>query len=101
MRKPQGRRPQPRQVEELHRINNKIIAREVRIVREGAEPLVLPTPEAIALAESQELDLVEISPNAVPPVCKILDYRKFLYDQKKKQKELLKKLQGLLVYHHF
>ena len=88
MRKPQGRRPQPRQVEELHRINNKIIAREVRIVREGAEPLVLPTPEAIALAESQELDLVEISPNAVPPVCKILDYRKLLYDQKKKQKEL-------------
>ena len=88
MRKPQGRRPQPRQVEELHRINNKIIAHEVRIVREGAEPLVLPTPEAIALAESQELDLVEISPNAVPPVCKILDYRKFLYDQKKKQKEL-------------
>jgi translation initiation factor IF-3 len=88
MRKPQGKRPQQRQVEELHRINNKITAREVRVVIEGAEPLVLSTSAAIAMAEEQELDLVEISPNAVPPVCKILDYRKFLYDQKKKQKEL-------------
>jgi translation initiation factor IF-3 len=88
MRKPQGRRPQPRVVEELHRINNKITAREVRLVGDGVEPEVLPTAQAIAKAEQMELDLVEISPNANPPVCKILDYRKFLYDQKKKQKEL-------------
>ncbi len=88
MRKPQGKRPQPRVVEELHRINNKITAREVRVVGEGVEPVVLPIAQAIAKAEELELDLVEISPNAVPPVCKILDYRKFLYDQKKKQKEL-------------
>jgi translation initiation factor IF-3 len=88
MRKPQGRRPQPRVVEELHRINNKITAREVRLVGDNVEPVVLPTSEAIAKAEELELDLVEISSNATPPVCRILDYRKFLYDQKKKQKEL-------------
>jgi translation initiation factor IF-3 len=88
MRKPQGRRPQPRVVEELHRINNKITAREVRIVGDGVEPIVMNTADAVAKAVAMEMDLVEISPNAVPPVCKILDYRKFLYDQKKKQKEL-------------
>jgi translation initiation factor IF-3 len=48
----------------------------------------MSTSDAIRMAEEQELDLVEISPNAVPPVCKIMDYRKFLYNQKKKQKEL-------------
>lgn len=47
-----------------------------------------PLDEALKLADEQELDLVEISPNADPPVCKIVDYKKFLYDQKKKQKEL-------------
>lgn len=88
MRKPQGRRPQPRVVEELHRINGKITAREVRLVGDNVEPVVLPTAQAITMATEMELDLVEISPNATPPVCKILDYRKFLYDQKKKQKEL-------------
>lgn len=46
------------------------------------------TRDALALADEMELDLVEISPNAKPPVCKIIDYKKFLYDQKKKQKEL-------------
>jgi translation initiation factor IF-3 len=49
---------------------------------------VLPIREAITLAEGLQLDLVEISPNADPPVCKIIDYRKFLYEQKKKDKEL-------------
>jgi translation initiation factor IF-3 len=57
-------------------------------VIEGEEPKVMTTSDAIRLAEEQELDLVEISPNAVPPVCKIMDYRKFLYNQKRKQKEL-------------
>ena len=71
-----------------HKINGKITAREVRVVFEGEEPRVMSTSEAIKLAEEQELDLVEISPNAVPPVCKIMDYRKFLYNQKRKQKEL-------------
>jgi len=49
---------------------------------------VYPTKKALALAEEQELDLVEISPKAVPPVCKIMDYKKFLYEQKKRDKAL-------------
>ncbi|MFM2040573.1 MAG: hypothetical protein RLZZ493_1162 [Bacteroidota bacterium] len=71
-----------------HKINTKITAREIRLVVEGGEPQVLSLSDALKLAEEQDLDLVEISPNAVPPVCKILDYRKFLYNQKRKQKEL-------------
>lgn len=71
-----------------HKINEKITSREIRLVIEGEEPKVMSTVEGIRLAEEQELDLVEISPNAVPPVCKIMDYRKFLYNQKRKQKEL-------------
>lgn len=71
-----------------HKINEKITAREIRLVIEGQEPQVMSVAEGIRLAEEQELDLVEISPNAVPPVCKIMDYRKFLYNQKRKQKEL-------------
>lgn len=77
-----------REEKEEHKINEKILAREIRLVVEGEEPKVISTFEALKLAEAQELDLVEISPNAVPPVCKIMDYRKFLYTQKKKQKEL-------------
>lgn len=77
--------------EDPHKINDKITAREVRLVGEGIEQGVYPTRKAIDLAESMDLDLVEISPNAVPPVCKITDYKKFLYEQKKKQKELKSK----------
>ncbi len=58
------------------------------MVGDGIESEVLPIREAITLAEGLQLDLVEISPNADPPVCKIIDYRKFLYEQKKKDKEL-------------
>jgi len=58
------------------------------VVGDGIESQVLPTREAIALAEENQMDLVEISPSADPPVCKIIDYRKFLYEQKKKEKEL-------------
>ncbi len=71
-----------------HKINGKITAREVRVVNDGEEPIVMSTVDAIKMAEEMDLDLVEISPNAVPPVCKMLDYRKFLYNQKRKQKEL-------------
>ncbi|GAA0876541.1 translation initiation factor IF-3 [Wandonia haliotis] len=88
MRKGSKKRFQPRQQEEQHRINERISAREVRLVGDGMEPAVMSTSQALKLAQEQELDLVEISPNANPPVCKILDYKKFLYDQKKKQKEL-------------
>ncbi|MDR0801360.1 translation initiation factor IF-3 [Fluviicola sp.] len=83
-----NRRPVRKEDNEQHRINGKITAREIRLVIEGEEPRVMMTTAALQLAEEQELDLVEISPNAVPPVCKIMDYRKFLYTQKKKQKEL-------------
>ena len=55
---------------------------------ENIEPRVLSIGEALSLADEMELDLVEISPNADPPVCKIVDYQKFLYQQKKKQKEI-------------
>lgn len=97
MRKEPRRRFAPRQEAELHRINNKITSREVRLVIEGEEPQVLATADAIKLAEEQELDLVEISPNAVPPVCKILDYKKFLYNQKRKQKELKAKQSKIVI----
>ena len=88
MRRPTNRRKfVKREAAERHRINDKIIAGEIRLVREGKEPLVMATSEAIKLADELELDLVEISPKADPPVAKILDYRKFLYNQKKRDKE--------------
>ena len=59
----------------------------VRIVGENAENGIFPLREAINMASALELDLVEISPTASPPVCKILDYKKFIYDRKKKLKE--------------
>ena len=71
-----------------HRINEQIRAKEVRIVGDNIEPAVVSIHEALRIAEENEADLVEISPNAVPPVCKIIDYSKFLYQLKKKQKEL-------------
>jgi translation initiation factor IF-3 len=70
-----------------HRINNFIRVKEVRLVGENIEQGVYPVQEALKMAENLELDLVEISPTAVPPVCRIMDYQKFLYQQKKKQKE--------------
>jgi translation initiation factor IF-3 len=86
-----------REEEALHRINDKIFASEIRLVIEGEEPQVLSVSKAIAMAEEQELDLVEISPNANPPVCKIMDYKKFLYNQKRKQKELKAKQSKIVV----
>lgn len=71
-----------------HRTNRQIRVPEVRIVGDGIESCVLPTREALQIAEQKGLDLVEISPNAQPPVCRIIDYSKFLYQQKKHQKEL-------------
>lgn len=60
----------------------------MRVVGEDMEPAILPLKEAQTLAEEKGLDLVEIAATANPPVCKILDYKKFLYEQKKKQKEV-------------
>lgn len=70
-----------------YKINEQIRAKEVRIVGDEGEPQVLPLSQALKMAADQELDLVEISPNAQPPVCRIIDYSKFLYQQKKRQKE--------------
>ncbi|WP_291851001.1 translation initiation factor IF-3 [Lutibacter sp.] len=73
--------------EDQHRINEKIIhVAEVRLVGENVEVGVYPLIKAKALAKEMELDLVEISPKADPPVCKIIDYKKFLYEQKKREK---------------
>jgi len=97
MRRPRKKKFVKREEKVLHRINDKIQARQIRLVREGQEPIVMATPAALKLAEEEGLDLVEISPKADPPVCKILDYKKFLYNQKKKQKELKAKQSKIVV----
>ena len=71
-----------------YRVNGQIRAREVRIVGDDVESVVMPTSKALQMAEQKGLDLVEISPTAQPPVCRMIDYSKFLYQQKKRQKEL-------------
>jgi len=89
---------QPRQVEKLHNINNEIRAKSVRLVGDNVENQgVFTIQEALKLADEMELDLVEISPQADPPVCKIIDYQKFLYQQKKKQKEIKAKTAKIVV----
>ncbi|MBQ9287578.1 MAG: translation initiation factor IF-3 [Bacteroidaceae bacterium] len=70
-----------------HRINEQIRVREVRVVGDEIESKVMPTRDALKLAEDLGVDLVEISPTAVPPVCRLIDYSKFLYQLKKKAKE--------------
>jgi translation initiation factor IF-3 len=70
-----------------YRVNEQIRVREVRIVGESGST-VMPTREALDMARQQGVDLVEISPNANPPVCRLIDYSKFLYQQKKRAKEM-------------
>ena len=82
------RRPPRRVVEEPYKVNERILAREVRVVGENVEQGIYDINKAQAMAKAQSLDLVEVSPNAVPPVCRIVDYSKFKYEQKKKQKEI-------------
>ena len=73
-----------------YRINEQIRCREVRVASEGGSS-VMPTRQALDMARQQGVDLVEISPNAQPPVCRLIDYSKFVYQQKKKQKEMKQK----------
>ncbi|MFT3903241.1 MAG: translation initiation factor IF-3 [Niabella sp.] len=80
-----GRLPQK---EAEHRINQHIRVPQVRLVGDNVEQGVYATQDALRMAQEQELDLVEISPKVDPPVCRIVDYNKFLYDKKKKDKEL-------------
>ncbi|MDR1369201.1 MAG: translation initiation factor IF-3 [Dysgonamonadaceae bacterium] len=74
-------------LKDQYRVNEKIRVREVRLVGDNVEQGVYPLAEAQKIAREQSLDLVEISPNAVPPVCRVTDYQKFIYQQKKRQKE--------------
>ena len=84
--------------EDKHRVNHEIRGvKEVRIVGENIESQVYPIAEALRMAEEMEMDLVEISPNAQPPVCRIVDYQKFLYQQKKREKELKAKAVKMVV----
>src|SRR5215212_10800095 len=71
-----------------HRINHHIRVPQVRLVGDNVTVGVYNTQDAMKMAQEQQLDLVEISPQADPPVCKIVDYNKFLYDKKKKEKEM-------------
>lgn len=87
----------PRVVEEPYRVNERITAPRVRVVGENIRVDVYPIQEAIKIAQQQGLDLVEISPNADPPVCKVIDYSKFKYEQKKKQKEIKSNAQKTVV----
>ena len=74
-----------------HQINEEIRDKEVRLISSEGEQLgIMSAKEALALAEEQDLDLVKISPTAVPPVCKLMDYGKFRFEQTKKEKEAKK-----------
>ena len=73
-----------------YRVNEQIRVREVRVVGDDGSQ-VMPTRQALDLARQQDVDLVEISPNAQPPVCRLIDYSKFLYQQKKRAKEMKQK----------
>ena len=77
-----------RQPEPEHRINDRIRVPQVRLVGDNVTVGIYPTQEALRIAQQQELDLVEISPNGDPPVCKVIDYKKFLYEKKRKEKEM-------------
>ncbi|WP_412987919.1 translation initiation factor IF-3 [Pontimicrobium sp. IMCC45349] len=83
--------------EDKHRINRKITSPEVRLVGDNVEVGVYTISQALAIADEQELDLVEISPKAVPPVCKVMDYKKFLYEQKKRDKALKSKATKVVI----
>lgn len=90
-----GRRP--RKTEPDHKINNFITAPQVRIVGDNIESKIASIEEAIAIADENDLDLVEISPNADPPVCRLVDYKKFLFEEKKRQKELKAKQSKIIL----
>jgi len=92
-----GQRLPFKKKEAEHKINRLITSSEVRLTGDNVETDIYPISAAIKLAEEQDLDLVEISPNAIPPVCRIMDYSKFLYEQKKKQKEITSKAKQTII----
>lgn len=97
MRRGPKKKFQPRRKEDPNRINERIRVPKIRLVGEGREPEVMATEDALKIAQEEDLDLVEISPKADPPVCKVMDYKKFLYNQKKKEKELKAKQSKVVI----
>ncbi|MEI7490897.1 MAG: translation initiation factor IF-3 [Bacteroidota bacterium] len=87
----------PQKKEDLHNINQNIKSPVVRVVGENITPGIYNLREAQNIAENIGLDLVEISPTANPPVCKVVDYKKFLYELKKKQKEMKAKTAKIVI----
>jgi translation initiation factor IF-3 len=89
----------PRRVPEPRtRINERIRAREIRVIDEQGEQLgILPPQEALALARQRNLDLVEVSPNSQPPVCRIMDYGKYQYQMEKKARESRKNQKNIVI----
>jgi len=86
-----GKRPSPPPLSEEYRINEQIRVKEVRLIdASGANVGVVPIAQAMEISLAAELDLVEVAPNAVPPVCRVMDYGKFLYERGKKEKEARK-----------
>lgn len=91
-------KPVPNKKKNPHRINEEIPAREVRLIDEEKNQIgIVPIAQALDLAREKELDLVEISPEAVPPVCRILDYGKFLYALQKKAHEAQRHQRKILI----
>jgi translation initiation factor IF-3 len=84
-------------MENPHKINGDITANEIRLVGDNVEVGVYPLNKALEIARDQELDLVEISPKAVPPVCKVIEYKKFLYEQKKREKVIKAKATKVII----
>ena len=91
------RRGNDRTGKDPYRINEGIRAREVRLVGDNVEQGIYPLDKALEIARDLELDLIEISPNAEPPVCRVLDYQKFLYQQRKRLKEQKQKAAKVVV----
>lgn len=78
-------------IKQEHQLNGDITDKEVRLIGENGEQLgIMSVSEALAIAEKAGLDLVKISPNAIPPVCKVMDYGKFMFDKAKREKEARK-----------
>lgn len=105
-RRPMPPRPRPgqrpmhrndRNAKDPYATNEQIHAKQVRLVGDNVEQGIYPIEKALKIARGMELDLIEISPTADPPVCKILDYSKFLYQQKKRQKEQKAKASKVVV----
>ncbi|HAL64920.1 MAG TPA: translation initiation factor IF-3 [Bacteroidales bacterium] len=97
LQKRPDRNPASKNQEEPYRVNEKIKAPVVRVVGDNLEQRIVTIKEALEIADEMGLDLVEISPNANPPVCKLIDYSKFIYELKRKQKEAKAKTAKVIV----